>query len=195
MEGDTRRWVLGLIYILAVATIWIAASYIVQSVVDSGVSPFLITYICNSLFVVYIPIVEISRYVEDSNEKIFSWFKGKNHSDTQLSADLENVNLLVEGDHNTHPPVVSPTGMEIMSGAVSGSQDSESTFHSQSRIIFEQEPIMAVDDCSQQVDSKGRWTRTRVATISLLICPFWFFAQLTFNLSLKYTTVTVSMIS
>ncbi|XP_064947344.1 uncharacterized protein LOC135627116 [Musa acuminata AAA Group] len=194
MEGDTQRWVLGLIYILAVATIWIAASYIVQSVVDSGVSPFLITYICNSLFVVYIPIVEISRYVEDSNEKIFSWFKGKNHSDTQLSADLENVNLLVEGDHNTHPPVVSPTGMEIMSGAVSGSQDSESTFHSQSRIIFEQEPIMAIDDCSQQVDSKGRWTRTRVATISLLICPFWFFAQLTFNLSLKYTTVTSNTI-
>ncbi|RZS28701.1 hypothetical protein BHM03_00062334 [Ensete ventricosum] len=148
MEGDTRRWVLGLIYILAVATIWIAASYIVQSVVDSGVSPFLITYICNSLFVVYIPIVEISRYVEDSNEKIFSWFKGKNNSDMQLSADLENVNLLVEGDHNTHPPVVSPTGMEIMSGAVSRSQDSDSTFHSQSGIIFDQEPIMAIDDCT-----------------------------------------------
>ncbi|RWW03392.1 hypothetical protein GW17_00033453 [Ensete ventricosum] len=88
--------------------------------------------------------------------------------------------------------MVSPTGMEIMSGAVSRSQDSESTFHSQSGIIFDQEPIMAIDDCSKQVDSKGRWTRTRVATVSLLICPFWFFAQLTFNLSLKYTTVTAT---
>ena len=41
------------------------------------------------------------------------------------------------------------------------------------------------------VDSKGRWSRGRVAKISLLICPFWFMAQLTFNLSLKYTTVIV----
>ncbi|XWS47256.1 hypothetical protein CRYUN_Cryun14cG0136800 [Craigia yunnanensis] len=41
------------------------------------------------------------------------------------------------------------------------------------------------------LDAKGQWTRTRVAKVSLLICPFWFLAQLTFNLSLKYTTVTV----
>ncbi|PKI64800.1 hypothetical protein CRG98_014796 [Punica granatum] len=30
--------------------------------------------------------------------------------------------------------------------------------------------------------------------VSLLICPFWFLAQLTFNLSLKYTTVTSNTI-
>ncbi|CAI9776624.1 unnamed protein product [Fraxinus pennsylvanica] len=39
-----------------------------------------------------------------------------------------------------------------------------------------------------------RWTRRRVAGVSLLICPFWFLAQLTFNLSLKYTTVTSNTI-
>ncbi|XP_021273553.1 thiamine-repressible mitochondrial transport protein THI74 isoform X2 [Herrania umbratica] len=44
------------------------------------------------------------------------------------------------------------------------------------------------------LDAKGRWTRTRVAKVSLLICPFWFLAQLTFNLSLKYTTVTSNTI-
>ncbi|KAJ0974752.1 hypothetical protein J5N97_016717 [Dioscorea zingiberensis] len=33
---DTWNWTLGLVYIVAVATIWIAASYIVQSVVDAG---------------------------------------------------------------------------------------------------------------------------------------------------------------
>ena len=41
------------------------------------------------------------------------------------------------------------------------------------------------------LDEKGRWTRLRVAKVSLVICPFWFLAQLTFNLSLKYTTVRV----
>ncbi|KAF3487591.1 hypothetical protein F2Q69_00052108 [Brassica cretica] len=44
------------------------------------------------------------------------------------------------------------------------------------------------------LDEKGRWTRIRVAKVSLVICPFWFLAQLTFNLSLKYTTVTSNTI-
>jgi hypothetical protein len=50
-----------MLYVVAVALIWIAASFLVQSVVDSGVSPFLISYICNTLFLVYIPVVEIGR--------------------------------------------------------------------------------------------------------------------------------------
>jgi hypothetical protein len=53
-----------MLYVVAVALIWIAASFLVQSVVDSGVSPFLITYICNSLFLVYIPVVEIGRVLQ-----------------------------------------------------------------------------------------------------------------------------------
>ncbi|WOL12015.1 thiamine-repressible mitochondrial transport protein THI74-like [Canna indica] len=187
MEGDTWRWALGLIYILAVATIWIAASYIVQSVVDSGVSPFLITYICNSLFVLYIPIVEIGRYFEDSSGNSTSWFK-------QQSADSENVNLLEDGDHKIHPPVISPVEVENLSGTVLRMQDSDSTLHSQNGSLCEQEPTLVINDCSNQVDSKGRWTRTRVAKVSLLICPFWFFAQLSFNISLKYTTVTSNTI-
>ncbi|KAL5647781.1 hypothetical protein ACJX0J_042136, partial [Zea mays] len=42
----------------------------------------------------------------------------------------------------------------------------------------------------KELDAKGRWTRARVAQVSMLIRPFWFLAQLTFNLSLRYTTVT-----
>ncbi|KAL0459307.1 UNVERIFIED_CONTAM: putative vacuolar membrane protein [Sesamum latifolium] len=47
---------------------------------------------------------------------------------------------------------------------------------------------------SRGLDAKGRWTRRRTAKVSLLICPFWFLAQLTFNLSLKYTSVTSNTI-
>jgi solute carrier family 35, member F5 len=165
-NSDKWRWTLGLIYIVTVAGIWIAASYIVQSVVDAGVSPFLITYICNSLFVIYIPIVEISRYFEDSIAKVLLSFneqKGCEMS-VQNSADLESVNLLQATDSCR---VQEPKG-EVREGA-EGSED------------------------KGLLDSKGRWTRTRMAKVSILICPFWFFAQLTFNLSLKYTTVTVNM--
>ncbi|KAJ0053322.1 hypothetical protein Pint_01567 [Pistacia integerrima] len=56
-------------------------------------------------------------------------------------------------------------------------------------------PVVKVDGHPDKgLDAKGRWTRTRVAKVSLLICPFWFLAQLTFNLSLKYTTVTSNTI-
>lgn len=193
MEGDTWRWALGLMYILSVATIWIAASYIVQSVVDSGVSPFLITYICNSLFVIYIPIIEIARYLEDSSENFVLWFKGKSNQAIQPSIPLENVNLLEDGDHKTQPSIDSPSGVENTSKNVLGIQDPSNTLHDQHGSIFEQVQTVLTNDFSKQVDSKGRWTRSRVAKVSILICPFWFCAQLTFNLSLKYTTVTVSV--
>ncbi|OAY63534.1 thiamine-repressible mitochondrial transport protein THI74 [Ananas comosus] len=171
---DTWRWSLGLLYIVAVAAIWIAASYIVQSVVDSGVSPFLITYICNSLFIIYIPIVEFARYFEDSLEKFWLLFSNKNDLDMQRSGELENINLLQENDHQAVQSVPN--------------------LPEEDNTLALPESTTIVEDSTKQVDEKGRWTRTRVARVSLLICPFWFFAQLTFNLSLKYTTVTSNTI-
>ncbi|CAI7849100.1 unnamed protein product, partial [Closterium sp. NIES-53] len=41
---------------------------------------------------------------------------------------------------------------------------------------------------------EARWTRGRVAGVSLAICPVWFLAQFTFNLSLAYTSVTSNTI-
>ncbi|KAF8077444.1 hypothetical protein N665_1035s0006 [Sinapis alba] len=152
MTSKVWRWVLGLIYIFAVATIWIAASFVVQSVVDAGVSPFLITFICNSLFVVYLPLFEIGRYLEDAYGSLLFWRNKRSHL-------LE----LVESDKAV---LLGQDGLESLElvGSVNG------------------------------FDEKGRWTRMRVAKVSLVICPFWFLAQLTFNLSLKYTTVTSNTI-
>ena len=168
---NSWRWCLGLIYIVAVAGIWIAASYIVQSVVDAGVSPFLITYICNSLFVIYIPIVEAARYFEDSIGNFWTKLKFKDTESLQQASDLESVNLLQSGGHEIN-----------VASDQSQTRPSEDT---------------SVPDtsfpASKGLDAKGRWTRARVAKLSMLISPFWFLAQLTFNLSLRYTTVTVSV--
>ncbi|KAL0654909.1 hypothetical protein Bca4012_075493 [Brassica carinata] len=60
---------------------------------------------------------------------------------------------------------------------------------------LELEVVDGVNDSGDKgLDEKGRWTQMRVAKVSLVICPFWFLAQLTFNLSLKYTTVTSNTI-
>lgn len=178
---NSWRWCLGLIYIVAVASIWIAASYIVQSVVDAGVSPFLITYICNSLFVIYIPIVEVARYFEDSINNFSTRLKVKDGANLQQSADLESVNLLQrsEGEGNA----ISDQSLTRLPEDTLASDE-----------IFPVQTELSVADRSKGFDAKGRWTRARVARVSMVVCPFWFLAQLTFNLSLRYTTVTSNTI-
>lgn len=188
MSSKFWRWVLGLSYILAVAAIWIAASFVVQSVVDAGVSPFLVTYICNSLFMVYIPIAEIGRYLVDTYGSVLFW-RGKSSSPLQQLQDSEQAIPLRENDVNvkvdgSYSSVIVEGGECSQHGRVS---DPGLEFVSDNRLVEMNEKA------DEELDSKGRWTRTRVAKASLLICPFWFLAQLTFNLSLKYTTVTVSM--
>ncbi|XP_058101515.1 uncharacterized vacuolar membrane protein YML018C [Magnolia sinica] len=195
------RWALGTVYIVAVAAIWIAASYIVQSVVDEGVSPFLITYICNSLFVVYIPLVEIGRYFEDSLANL--WFTnrpGNDLNDHRLG-DSKKAALLGEEDSNTtgdglntsefvHKERLSQYGKDTV-------LERESEIHESERMLLcgDNSSARQVNrNGSKELDAKGRWTRTRMAKVGLLISPFWFLAQLTFNLSLKYTTVTSNTI-
>ncbi|KAI9116097.1 hypothetical protein K1719_013027 [Acacia pycnantha] len=181
MIDKAGNWAIGLTYIVSVAAIWIAASFVVQSVVDAGISPFLITYICNSLFVVYIPIVEIGRYLEDSYGSLWFWRSEKESSDLEVLGESEQAILLEDNDASNEARSSLPDE-ELVSQK---RNSSEGTLPDQGSLI---------DDLKSQLDAKGRWTRYRVAKVSLLICPFWFFAQLTFNLSLKYTTVTSNTI-
>ncbi|XP_062149638.1 uncharacterized vacuolar membrane protein YML018C [Alnus glutinosa] len=195
MTSQVWRWVLGLIYIVAVASIWIAASFVVQSVVDAGVSPFLITYICNSLFVVYIPMVEIGRFLEDNYGGLLFW-KKKRSSVLQDLGESEQAVLLGESDlgakaGGSTPSVLVEEGQITEHGEGINSA-AEFLSHTLQRTLPDQD--IASGNLAKQVDAKGRWTRTRVAKASLLICPFWFLAQLTFNFSLKYTTVTSNTI-
>lgn len=188
LNKDSWRWGLGIVYVVAVASIWIAASYIVQTVVDEGVSPFLLSYICNSLFVVYIPIVEIARYLEDSVGNPLA----KNHNEPYMTkfGHPENVNL-IQNDHNIESNIVISHHIEAnTSGTETRIQDIVRLLPGRADEFSPRKPLSSSD---KQLDSKGRWLRVRVAKVSLLICPFWFFAQFTFNLSLKYTTVTVSI--
>ncbi|KAI4354404.1 hypothetical protein L6164_003268 [Bauhinia variegata] len=190
MRSKAWKWSVGLIFIVSVAAIWIAASFVVQSVVDAGVSPFIITYICNSLFVVYIPIVEIGRYLEDVYGGLLFWRSEKGNN-LGVSGESEKDALLDDNNASNK----ASTSMLVEEVDISPQRKSGSeVMH-----MVQVEGILAdqlnvIGDIDNQLDAKGRWTRSRVAKISLLICPFWFFAQLTFNLSLKYTTVTSNTI-
>ncbi|CAM8965380.1 unnamed protein product [Rhodiola kirilowii] len=193
MKSEVWRWILGLTYIVLVASIWIAASFVVQSVVDEGVSPFLITYICNSLFIVYIPLFEIGRYLEDTYGGLCFW-KYKESKNLEDQASAEKVILLGKGSSEGGPSSLSMIieAAEVGRHEIDVGLDTEVILGEQGTGLSG--AIEVIGDADKQLDSKGRWTRTRVAKVSLLISPFWFLAQLTFNLSLKYTTVTSNTI-
>ncbi|OMO97524.1 hypothetical protein CCACVL1_04535 [Corchorus capsularis] len=197
MTSKLWRWGSGLLYIFAVAAIWIAASFVVQSVVDAGVSPFLVTYICNSLFIVYIPLVEIGRYLEDTYGSLIMFWRNKKCSSLQDLGESEKAILLGEGglgakvDGSSQFSLLEEGEISLKEGDDS-QMDNGSDEHS--RTLPGEGEVGEVADTELELDAKGRWTRTRVAKVSLLICPFWFLAQLTFNLSLKYTTVTSNTI-
>ena len=53
---DRRKQLLGASFVIVVAIIWVAFSFVVKEVEEQGLHPFLLTYIANSLFVVYLPI-------------------------------------------------------------------------------------------------------------------------------------------
>ncbi|CAG7882179.1 unnamed protein product [Brassica rapa] len=184
MSSKVWRWVLGLIYILAVAMIWIAASFVVQSVVGAGVSPFLITFICNSLFVVYLPLFEIGRYLEDAYGSILFWRSKRSHL-LELVESEKDV-LLGGGGVVVSSDVSEGSGVAVREEEGDGSGIESG--------VESVELDGSGEICAKGLDEKGRWTRMRVAKVSLVICPFWFLAQLTFNLSLKYTTVTSNTI-
>ena len=187
MDGKAWRWVLGLTYIIAVAAIWIAASFVVQSVVDAGVSPFLITYICNSLFVIYIPLVELGRYLEDNYGGL--WFRGGKK--TEESGESEKAILLGDGGEKGGGASLAPLAGGIGPRGEGAGQEGMRVAEELERPLPDRDGGDELAAKRADAEAEGRWTRTRMAKVSLLICPFWFLAQLSFNLSLKYTTVTV----
>ncbi|TKY66102.1 Solute carrier family 35 member F5 [Spatholobus suberectus] len=192
VNSKAWKWGLGLVYIFAVATIWIAASFVVQSVVDAGVSPFLVTYICNSLFVVLIPIVEIGRYFEDSYGGLWFWRsqKGNPHLTGRLG-ESEKVILLKDNDAGSE----ASESLVLEEVDVSQERNNDSELLPEDKVVgVLVDQVNVIENVDNQLDGKGRWSRCRVAKVSLLICPFWFLAQLSFNLSLKYTTVTSNTI-
>ncbi|KAK8466576.1 hypothetical protein PHAVU_008G125000 [Phaseolus vulgaris] len=192
-NSRTWKWTLGLVYIFAVATIWIAASFVVQSVVDDGVSPFLITYICNSLFVVLIPIVEIGRYLEDSYGGLWFWRSEKSNSHMEGRVrHSEQTILLKDNDAGNETEALVLEEVDVVTQERNNGSELVPT-DTVIRVLVD-DKVNVIEKVDHQLDEKGRWSRCRVAKVSLLICPVWFLAQLTFNLSLKYTTVTSNTI-
>ncbi|KAL6766447.1 hypothetical protein ACKKBG_A36035 [Auxenochlorella protothecoides x Auxenochlorella symbiontica] len=54
--GLSLRATTGLFFVVCVASIWVAASFVVQDIQAAGAKPAVLTYIANSLFALYLPL-------------------------------------------------------------------------------------------------------------------------------------------
>ena len=63
-QGDRA---VGLAFVFAVALIWVLASFLVQDLEGQGLPAFLLTYIANSLFVVYLPLYYLCAWRAPGN--------------------------------------------------------------------------------------------------------------------------------
>ena len=67
-----RQQALGICFILTVAVIWVAASFLVQNLEQQGINPVVLTYIANSLFIVLIPVAILSPRKESVAQPRFT---------------------------------------------------------------------------------------------------------------------------
>ncbi|KAK4407331.1 putative vacuolar membrane protein [Sesamum angolense] len=128
--------------------------------------------------------VEILRYLEDNHGSWLFWRKREDTNLQELRAAEEKV-LLEDYEAGAQAKGLKSDVIVLKGNDVD--------HHKEGEAMPEQHGVPEYVG-SRGLDAKGRWTRRRTAKVSLLICPFWFLAQLTFNLSLKYTSVTHFML-
>jgi solute carrier family 35 protein F5 len=215
---------LGYAFILLVCVVWVGGSFLVESLEAAGLSPLLLTYVCNALFVVLLPVYYARRHVlggttpemtdgrgdaarrvgrpsrtsrssvRDASARGNDASSGEDEADDYGTALLDvheapggNVGEF-EGDAEGSNP---REGFNAAEG--------DDVSSSASRVGAERLRPNSVRDGDRRnsVTFAGyteaeRFEHTARAAVG--IAPLWFAAQLAFNYSLLYTSVTSNSI-
>mmetsp|Transcript_7986 Transcript_7986/g.24664 ORF Transcript_7986/g.24664 Transcript_7986/m.24664 type:complete len:410 (+) Transcript_7986:242-1471(+) len=91
-----RRYATGLVLIVVVAVIWSVASLVVADAESDGVDPFFITFVCNSLFVLLLPL-------------------GAAKEETKSARYLSPLWMVANGSYNVALSLTSITSSTILS--------------------------------------------------------------------------------
>ena len=190
--GQYAKVTCGVILVLMVDAIWVCASYIVQYIYSleaaasranatntSGrdkATPYLLTTVANSLFIVYLPIAMISHYAAgarpmQNNDADETVVENSTRTDAEIlahsSTDDENVLLLCTAD---------PT---------------------EEKLLTKDEPTDGSNCCACLHAGSARLTKRivwRNAKWAFITCWFWFGANLSYNWSLQHTSVSSNTI-
>lgn len=189
-------YLLGIVFIVLVSVIWSAASVLVQYLFRETEfnSPFLLTYIGTSLFIVLIPLrliwerrewwIKRLKFCENNNydqndyinshDEIIPWRRY-----TAWEGSAETLQELESWNDNDK----SLTNMEdtsIKSGSTNGN---------------EQTPFADDNNISSSVHTRLQLlSHIEHIHMAMKIAPLWFFSNYFYNISLSYTTITASTV-
>ena len=178
-------YALGLFYIVLVSIIWSAASILVQYLYE-GLdfdSPFLLTYIGTSLFIILIPgyLIHQSRR-KIRNTMLYCCTLNINNNDVVDDIDDENDDVGLE------QPQTSTEGTPL------------SLHPDESNDSIDIDDVYMINPADSDGDDEaGRFcnngngiflSHLEHLRMAAKIAPWWFVSNYFYNLSLKYTTIT-----
>lgn len=159
----------------------VVASKLVQFIFASNFdAPFFLTYMCNSLFVVYLPIVGVGDLVRASLGR----------------RDATKCPIVVDGGD-----VSEGVGLVPGSGAGENAEVGASVVARRSSTEggspFQRSPTeasAAAATFSGEDAAPVRMSFGATLIASAVVCPIWFFANFTYNFSLKWTSISSNTI-
>ena len=190
---------LGYAFILAVCVIWVGGSFLVESLEGQGLSPLLLTFICNALFVVLLPAYFLNEWMLMGDEDWRGW-GAEGRGGWQRLTGFEGDELATATTTDE-----ARSGGEDGDGGFGGERrDARGSGRRQRRTFSDEElePDEAPPPASPPRLARARTAteRSKHATVretawaAFTISPLWFAAQLCFNYSLLYTSVTSNSI-
>ena len=165
-------YALGLCFLFLVAIIWTFASIIISSIFENGNfdSPFLLTYMCTSLFVVLlIPFRTIGDYC--TSRVFVVVVKQEEPTEHSITVPLSASSLSLDPSTTTTIPTASP---RLQSISVPTDNNNDNT---QLAVVVP--------------DNYYHYQHLRIAA---MIAPVWFASNFAYNFSLKYTTISSSTV-
>mmetsp|Transcript_17360 Transcript_17360/g.39195 ORF Transcript_17360/g.39195 Transcript_17360/m.39195 type:complete len:288 (-) Transcript_17360:1276-2139(-) len=180
---------LGLACIFAVAVIWAGASVLTQFIYCSLEFnlPLFLTFLCNALFVVYLPICAAFG-------PSLPWSSGhpRSHGHTLLAIPKEHG----EDANGCEPvPKADEEADSVSSGEVAGSGIEAGLDEGTLLNAPPSAPPAGTDDETPIVAAEGfRYGHLETMQVALRICPFWFCSNYFYNQSLSWTSVTSSTV-
>jgi len=195
-----KRWALGILCIAMVAVIWAGASVLVQFIFvnESFRRPFFLTYLCNSLFAINLPIWYIALrmgYVSDVPNGLSAVLNDYVNIRGASSESREIKDVVADAEEK-YPD----DGESEISDGVNHTY----AYHQRTRRRRNQRSVnnSNIEEDQQPngpppPDNGERtevFTKVEIMKISVIICPLWFLANWSYNESLAMTSVTSSTV-
>lgn len=200
---------LGLLFILIVAIIWVSASFVTQGLLQGGMPSFVLTYVSNSLFIIYLPIFFVYRWWstgagalqdvlgsaahEDDQRKILRALHEENRAGAARGPSLGPSDRAIYPGSARAASAASTASATLSGGSSGSSSDLESRpGEADATDPLVRKRTLGAKPSRPAPDPAASWRQT--AHAAAFVCPIWFMAQLTFNASLSYTSVTSNTI-